>query len=88
VLIEAMACKIPVVGSTGGEIPHVISDAGLVFEQKNEINLCEKLGELMRDGELRKSFGEKGYERVMELYSHEAIALATMKVLTDKRCRH
>ncbi len=80
VLIEAMACKIPVVGSTGGEIPHVISDAGLVFEQKNEINLCEKLGLLMCDEKMRKSLGEKGYKRVMKLYSHEAIAQAAMKV--------
>jgi glycosyltransferase involved in cell wall biosynthesis len=80
VLIEAMACKIPVVGSTGGEILHVISDAGLVFEQKNETDLCEKLGLLMWDNELRKSLGEKGYERVMKLYSHEAIAKATVKV--------
>ena len=75
-----MACKIPVVGSTGGEILHVISDAGLVFEQKNEINLCEKLGLLMCDEKKRKSLGEKGYERAMELYSHEAIAQATMMV--------
>jgi glycosyltransferase involved in cell wall biosynthesis len=80
VLIEAMACKVPVLGSTGGEIPHVIADAGLVFEQKNEADLREKLGLLMQDNGLPKLLGEKGYKRVMKLYSHEAIARATIKV--------
>jgi glycosyltransferase involved in cell wall biosynthesis len=33
VLIEAMASKVPVIGSDSGEIPYVIEDAGLVFPE-------------------------------------------------------
>jgi hypothetical protein len=35
---------------------------------------------LMQDNGLPKLLGEKGYKRVMKLYSHEAIARATIKV--------
>jgi glycosyltransferase involved in cell wall biosynthesis len=33
VLIEAMACGVPVIGSESGEIPNVIGNAGLVFPE-------------------------------------------------------
>ncbi|NEP07058.1 MAG: glycosyltransferase family 4 protein, partial [Okeania sp. SIO4D6] len=42
VLIEAMACQVPVIGSDSGEIPYVIGDAGLVFPEGNveELRSC------------------------------------------------
>jgi L-malate glycosyltransferase len=36
VLIEAMACQVPVIGSNSGEIPNVISDAGLTFPEGDQ----------------------------------------------------
>ena len=33
ILIEAMACEVPVVGSSSGEIPHLIADTGLIFPE-------------------------------------------------------
>ncbi len=77
ILIEAMSCKIPVIGSTGGEISNVIKDAGFVFEQKNIEQLSLKLKTLMNDKELRFLLAEKGWKRVKENFSHEAIAQKT-----------
>jgi glycosyltransferase involved in cell wall biosynthesis len=77
VLIEAMACGIPVIGSNAGEIPNVIANAGLIFEQKNEVGLLAQLQALMQDDQLRMRLGEKGRKRVECYYSHEAIAKNT-----------
>jgi glycosyltransferase involved in cell wall biosynthesis len=74
VLIEAMACGIPVIGSNAGEIPHVIGDTGLIFKQRNEADLVAKLRTLMHDDSLREELGKRGYQRTHEEYSHEAIA--------------
>lgn len=34
VLIEAMSCGVPVIGSTCGEIPNVVGEAGLLFPKR------------------------------------------------------
>ena len=77
VLIEAMACKIPVIGSTGGEIPQVIQNAGLVFDQNNIIQLKSCLETLMNNPEMRKTIGENGYHKVNQEFTHDSIAKKT-----------
>lgn len=77
VLIEAMACKVAILGSNAGEIPNVIGDAGFIFEQKNLADLTQKLNLLMQDSALRNSLASAGLQRVQQHYAHEAIADAT-----------
>lgn len=77
ILIEAMACKVPIIGSDAGEIPHVINTAGLIFRQQDEDSLLAQLQKLIQDENLRKQIGEHGYQRVVTHYSHEAIAKKT-----------
>ncbi len=74
VLIEAMACKIPVIGSDCGEIPHVIGDAGLIFPEGNAGVLGDCLRELMERRELAADLGDRGYHRVMNNYTNQALA--------------
>ena len=74
VLIEAMACRVPVIGSDSGEIPHVIGDAGLVFPEGNIEELRHFLMQLMEQKELAESLGKKGYEKVMSQYTNKALA--------------
>jgi L-malate glycosyltransferase len=74
VLIEAMACKIPVIGSDCGEIPHVIGDAGLIFPEGNAEKLRGCLDELMKRRELVADLGDRGYHRVMNNYTNQALA--------------
>lgn len=77
VLIEAMACKIPVLGSTAGEIPHVIQDAGLIFQQRNQTDLQGQLSMFMHSQTLRDTLAQRGYERVIQEYTHDVIAQKT-----------
>jgi L-malate glycosyltransferase len=74
VLIEAMACKVPVIGSDSGEIPNVIGNAGLVFPEKDELALQSCLKQLIKQPELAQKLANLGYARVMEKYTNQALA--------------
>lgn len=78
VLIEAMACRVPVIGSDSGEIPHVIGEAGLVFPEGDVEALRDRLQWLMERPMERDTLAQKGYERAMVHYTNEAIAKAQL----------
>jgi glycosyltransferase involved in cell wall biosynthesis len=83
VLIEAMACAVPVVGSDSGEIPHVIGDAGLLFPEDDVQALRGHLRALMADRGLRQSLAEKGREHVVQHYTQTKIAQETHEVYVE-----
>ncbi|MBD2499784.1 hormogonium polysaccharide biosynthesis glycosyltransferase HpsO [Anabaena azotica] len=74
VLIEAMACRVPVIGSNSGEIPHVIGDAGLVFPEGDVQALANCLFQLMEKPNLTQELGAKGYQKAMVKYTNKAVA--------------
>lgn len=74
VLIEAMACQVPVIGSDSGEIPNVIDQAGLVFPEGNVEALSDRLKSLMNDRSFAEELGQRGYQRVIEKYTNRALA--------------
>jgi glycosyltransferase involved in cell wall biosynthesis len=74
VLIEAMACGVLVIGSSSGEIPNVIGNAGLVFREEDVEDLNAKLTMLFQNVQLRDALREKGLRRVKELYTDSRIA--------------
>ncbi len=74
VLIEAMACQVPVIGSDSGEIPHVISDAGLVFPEGDAQALANCLVQLMDKPDFAHTLGEMGYQKAMIKYTNKALA--------------
>jgi len=80
VLIEAMACGVPVVGSTCGEIPNVIGDAGLIFPEEDVPALREHLQRLQCDLQLRHRLAEAGRQRVLERFTQARIATDTVAV--------
>jgi glycosyltransferase involved in cell wall biosynthesis len=80
VLIEAMACGVPVIGSTCGELPNVIGEAGLVFPEGDADALAARLRDLMNGPGLRETLAAKGRARVLEHYTQKKIAEQTVAV--------
>jgi glycosyltransferase involved in cell wall biosynthesis len=83
VLIEAMACGVPVVGSDSGEIPNVIGEAGLVFAEGDERALRARLSQLMADSALRNELARKGRDRVLAHYTQAQVAAKTYQVYRE-----
>jgi glycosyltransferase involved in cell wall biosynthesis len=80
VLIEAMACGVPVVGSTCGELPNVIGEAGLVFAEGDTAALQTHLRALHDDRALRADLARRGRARVLAHYTQRQVARATVAV--------
>jgi len=80
VLIEAMACGVPVIGSDSGAIPEVIADAGLIFPEGDVSALRDCLIRLQSDAALRAELSARGRARVLAHYTHERIAEQTYAI--------
>ncbi|MEZ4767490.1 MAG: glycosyltransferase [Caldilineales bacterium] len=80
VLIEAMACQVPVIGSDSGEIPNVIAEAGLVFPEGDAAALAQLLIALARQPDLRDHLARLGHQRVMANFTQARIAEQTCAV--------
>jgi len=74
VLIEAMACKVPIVGSDSGEIPYVIEEAGLIFPEGDADKLRQCLLKYLEEPDFAREKAELGYVRALEKYTNRAIA--------------
>ena len=72
---EAMACARPVVGSRFGGIPEVIADGetGFLAEPENADDFAEKIARLLDDANLRAQFGQRARERVLKLFTWDAV---------------
>jgi glycosyltransferase involved in cell wall biosynthesis len=82
VLMEAMACGLPVIGSNVGGIPDIIKDGdtGLLVEEKDVDGLSRTILDLIKDEELRKRIALEGYNEVRRNFSWEKIAKSYLKV--------
>jgi glycosyltransferase involved in cell wall biosynthesis len=83
VLIEAMACGVPVIGSDCGEIPNVVGEAGLIFPEEDTEALREHLVRLMRDLDLWTDLARRGRERVLAHFTQAQVAAQTVAVYRE-----
>jgi glycosyltransferase involved in cell wall biosynthesis len=75
VLIEAMACGIPVIGTDSGAIPEVIENAGIVVKEGNVDELASALQRLKDDPTLRNALRTRGLAKVELEYTNRVVAI-------------
>ena len=83
VIVEAMACGVPVIGSDSGAIPDVIGGAGLIFPEGDVPALAAHLQTLLARPALRRELGERGRQRVLAHFTQKQIAAQTVAVYRE-----
>ena len=80
---EAMACGVPVVSTTGGALPEVVGDAGIIIPP-GDVNALEKaIVSLLDDPEKRHRLGQAGLERVKQSFTWHHAAQKTVDVYRE-----
>jgi glycosyltransferase involved in cell wall biosynthesis len=78
--IEAMACGVALVATTGGALPEVVGTdgvTGLLVAPDDPGELAVGIGRLLDDGDLRRRLGAAGRERVLGRFTWEVTAAGT-----------
>jgi glycosyltransferase involved in cell wall biosynthesis len=85
VIIEAMACGKPVVGSNVGGIPEIIEDGrtGILVQPKDEKALADALGSLISDRDLARSMGNSGKLRAERSFNIHGQVKEIEKVIDE-----
>ena len=73
-LIEAMACGVPVIASDSGEIPHVVQDAGLVLPEGDPAAWAETIDRVATDDTLRADLSTRGLARARAEFAWPIVA--------------
>jgi len=76
VIIEAMACGLPVLGSDSGHIPNLIAETGggVVIAENDALALAAGMRSLIADPAGSREIGEAGRQAVAEKYAVTSVA--------------
>jgi len=61
---EAMACAVPVISTTGGALPEVVGDAGILVPPANQVSLIRAIAQLIDYPEQARELRWTGYRRI------------------------
>jgi len=82
-LIEAMACGVPVVASRSGEIPHVVGHAGVTVPERDAGAWTRALDELLGAPERRRELAAAGLARAHDCYALASVARAHLRFFEE-----
>ncbi len=67
--VEAMACGVPLITTSGGALPEVVGDAGIIVEPADASALAGAITYLLNNPDERKKYAKSGLERVNSVFS-------------------
>tara|TARA_B100000513_G_scaffold181005_1_gene99753 strand:- start:50 stop:664 length:615 start_codon:yes stop_codon:yes gene_type:complete len=82
--IEAMACGVPLISTSGGALPEVIKDAGIIIPPKNSKDIYNSIELLLSSSGLASQLALKASERVKSKFSWKVIAKKLEKVYLNE----
>lgn len=71
---EAMACEVPVISATGGALPEVVGDAGILVPTEDADAIAAAVVDLLENPEKRKALGKAGRCRIEERFCWQVAA--------------
>jgi glycosyltransferase involved in cell wall biosynthesis len=77
---EAMACGVPVVSTTGGALPEVVGDAGVLVPPKDPAALAAAIADMLDNPEKRAAIGAAGRRRVLSTFRWDITAGNVVKI--------
>jgi glycosyltransferase involved in cell wall biosynthesis len=80
---EAMACGVPVISTTGGALPEVMGDVGLLVPPADPEALSRAIIELLDNPGRARRMGEAGFRRVQDLFTWERAAQKTVEAYRE-----
>jgi glycosyltransferase involved in cell wall biosynthesis len=80
---EAMACAVPVISTTGGALPEVVGDAGILVPPADCDALAKAIHSLLDSPEMAQHYGQAGYRRVQEQFTWKNAAQKTVEAYRE-----
>jgi glycosyltransferase involved in cell wall biosynthesis len=80
---EAMACGAPVISTTGGALPEVVGNAGILVPPRNHSALARAIIDLLDHKEKADELGRLGYQRVQRHFTWQRAAEKTVDAYRD-----
>jgi glycosyltransferase involved in cell wall biosynthesis len=78
--LEAMACGVPLITTSGGALPEVVGDAAMIVPPADPAALTKAITFLFNNSEQRKKLAQAGLERINSVFSWPKAAQEVVEV--------